>query len=90
MQRRNFLRNRYARRGEKMGPVEASITIEDLVEAAPESVRYLIDKGLPCIVCGQPAWGTLEKMAMARGRSAADIGEIVSDINALIERGVSR
>ncbi len=33
--------------------------IEDLVEAEPESVTFLMEKGIRCLRCGEPIWGTL-------------------------------
>jgi methionine synthase II (cobalamin-independent) len=74
----------FGEHGTAMEHIERTITIEDLVDAVPESVRYLIDRGLPCIVCGQPAWGTLEEMVKDKGRTDAELETIVSDINALI------
>lgn len=34
--------------------ITKDITIEDLVEEIPESVRYLSEKGIKCIACGEP------------------------------------
>ena len=61
--------------------IDKTILIEELVEGVPGIVAYLIDRGLPCIVCGQPIWGTLEEMARDKGRSEEDIDQLVNDIN---------
>lgn len=61
--------------------IDKTILIEDLVDRVPGIVAYLIDQGLPCIVCGQPIWGTLEEMARDKGRSDQEIERLVNDIN---------
>jgi len=48
-----------------------------------ESVRYLADKGIKCIACGEPIWGTLEEAARKKGFNDRDIEGFVRDLNAL-------
>ena len=45
-----------------MGRIDRGVLIEDLVDHVPGVVSYLIDKGLPCIVCRELSRGTLEEM----------------------------
>ena len=59
------------------------ITIEDLVNQKVESVRYLADKGIKCIACGEPIWGTLEQAAREKGFSDEEIAVFVRDLNQL-------
>ncbi len=33
--------------------------IEDLVTDYPDSVTFLMEKGIRCLRCGEPIWGTL-------------------------------
>ncbi|MCB2203766.1 DUF1858 domain-containing protein [bacterium] len=33
--------------------------IEDLVEKYPDAVTFLMEKGIRCLRCGEPIWGTL-------------------------------
>ncbi len=60
-------------------------TIEELIEIVPASVKYLMEKGIRCIVCGEPIWGTLEEAAQEKGFSDADIEGFVKDLNYLYE-----
>ena len=55
--------------------------IEDLVEEIPKAIDYLKDKGIRCIRCGEPIWGTLEEAAKEKGFGEEDIGKFVSEIN---------
>jgi methionine synthase II (cobalamin-independent) len=60
-------------------------TIEELIEIVPASVKYLMEKGIRCIVCGEPIWGTLEEAAKEKGFSDKDIEGFVKDLNYLYE-----
>lgn len=33
--------------------------IEDLVEAYPDAITFLMEKGIRCLRCGEPIWGSL-------------------------------
>ncbi|AEI15909.1 hypothetical protein Flexsi_2294 [Flexistipes sinusarabici DSM 4947] len=58
-------------------------TIEDLVEVKDEAVQYLKNKGIRCILCGEPIWGTIEEAAKEKGFSDEEISEIVVELNNL-------
>jgi Domain of unknown function (DUF1858). len=57
------------------------IFIEDLVSDFPDSVTYLMEKGIRCIRCGEPSWGTLESAAKEKGFNSQDIETFVNDLN---------
>jgi methionine synthase II (cobalamin-independent) len=58
-------------------------TIEDLVEKVPGAVKYLMEQGIRCIVCGEPIWGTLEEAAEEKGYGPEDIERFVRELNEL-------
>lgn len=58
-------------------------TIEDLIEDCPKSVRYLSDKGIRCIKCGEPIWGTLEEACLEKNFTQESIQNIVKELNDL-------
>jgi methionine synthase II (cobalamin-independent) len=58
-------------------------TIEDLVHLKVNAVRYLADRGIKCIACGEPIWGTLKEAAKEKGFSDKEIEDFVRDLNAL-------
>ena len=39
--------------------IDEKISIEELVDILPAAVTYLSKKGIKCIACGEPIWGTL-------------------------------
>lgn len=57
------------------------IYIEDLVADYPDAVSYLMEKGIRCIRCGEPSWGTLESAAKEKGFTDKDIELFVNDLN---------
>lgn len=63
--------------------ISKSITIEDLVEEYPFSVQYLSEKGIRCIKCGEPIWGTLEEACKEKGFENEQIEVFVKELNLL-------
>ncbi len=68
-------------------PVTKDIEIEELIDKVPAVVSYLSKKGIRCIMCGEPIWGTLEEAAKEKGFSEKDIDVFVRDINELEKQG---
>ncbi|QKG80489.1 DUF1858 domain-containing protein [Tenuifilum thalassicum] len=63
--------------------ITPEISIEELIEEMPESVKFLRDKGIICVICGEPVWGTLYDLASEKGFTDAEIDEIVNELNSL-------
>ena len=61
--------------------INKDILIEDLVQAHPQAVRFLIENHLPCVVCGEPFWGTLEELARQEGWDDMRIDDLVKRFN---------
>lgn len=66
--------------------IDKSITIEDLVQQVPKAVTYLMEKGIRCLRCGEPIWGTLESAAKEKGFNDNEIELFVAEINALANK----
>ncbi|RMD96208.1 MAG: DUF1858 domain-containing protein [Calditrichaeota bacterium] len=60
--------------------IDPDITIEELVREYPKAVRYLSRKGIKCIACGEPIWGTLREAALEKGFDEKQIEEIVAEL----------
>lgn len=63
--------------------IQKNTAIEDIVDYSAKAVRYLSHKGIKCIACGEPVWGTLEEAAKEKGFNEADIETFVWDLNAM-------
>ena len=57
--------------------ITLQITIEDLVERHPRAVTFLMEHGIRCLLCGEPAWGTLEDAMREKGVSGTDAGTLL-------------
>ena len=66
--------------------ITKDILIEELVNNYPFSVRYLMEKGIRCIMCGEPVWGTLEEAAQEKDFPEADIEDFVQEMRQLAEK----
>ncbi len=64
-----------------MDAITKQITIEQLVDQLPGAVKYLMEKGIKCIACGEPVWGTLEENAKMKGFSDEQIDVFINDLN---------
>jgi hypothetical protein len=47
--------------------IDLDIEIEDLSSDHPEAVSFLAKKGVRCIRCGEPVWGTLRELLSEKG-----------------------
>lgn len=63
--------------------ITRDISIEELVQRVPGSVRYLMEQGIKCLACGEPIWGTLESAAREKGFSPVQIDRFTEELNRL-------
>lgn len=53
--------------------------ISDVLDKFPNLVTVFIDHGLPCLVCGQPFWGTIEELAQKHNIDVAILLEKLNE-----------
>lgn len=66
-------------------PIDGSVSVEQLVGRYPEIVGWLSERGLRCVSCGEPFWGTLEELAHYKGFSQDRIDRLLQQLNELLE-----
>ena len=66
--------------------VKKETSIEELAQKFPASIKYLTEKGITCIACGEPVWGTLEEAAKGKGFDPLQINSFVRDLNKLLDQ----
>jgi len=64
--------------------INADLHVEDLVDEYPGAVGFLAERGVVCIRCGEPYWGTLRELAAAKGLGDR-IDEIVQELRRYLE-----
>ncbi|OPX18489.1 hypothetical protein BXT86_00825 [candidate division WOR-3 bacterium 4484_100] len=52
--------------------------IEDVLNGYPALTKVFIEFGLPCLVCGEPFWGTVEELAREH---KVDVTELLKKLN---------
>lgn len=63
-----------------MTTIDKNTQLEALINLIPESFRYLMEKGIRCLTCGESMWGTLEEAAKEKGFSEIEIQKLVEDL----------
>ena len=53
-------------------------TVEEIVEKYPGLVGILMERNIPCLVCGEPLWGTIEEAAR---RYDVDMDDLLRSLN---------
>ena len=64
--------------------ITADTAVEDLVEEHPKAAGFLADRGIVCIRCGEPYWGTLRDLAATKNLER-QIDEIVMELKAYLK-----
>lgn len=67
--------------------IDAKIDIEDMIDQYPGAVKWLIAHDLPCVVCGEPFWGTLAELCKQKGWDDGRIQALVEEFNAEHKEG---
>lgn len=61
--------------------ITQSTRVEDLVEQHPQAIGMFIEQGLPCVVCGEPFWGTIAELAALKNWEPAQVEKLVLELN---------
>lgn len=61
-----------------MTNIAKDTAISDVLSGYPSLVGVFISLGLPCLVCGQPFWGTVEELAQ---KHHVDVDKLVKQLN---------
>jgi hybrid cluster-associated redox disulfide protein len=62
--------------------ISSESLIEDLVKDHPATVKIFTRHKLPCIMCGEPLWGTVAENA---DRYGADLDALLKDLKKEVE-----
>ncbi len=52
--------------------------VEELLSRKPATAQVFVKLGLPCFVCGEPAWGTLTELC---ARHKRDLESVLDALN---------
>lgn len=60
--------------------ITKEILIDDLINHYPFTVKYLMENGIRCIMCGEPIWGTLEDAAKEKNFDDTSIKRFINEM----------
>ncbi len=69
-----------------MAAIDPDITIEDLVREHPKAVKFLAERGIRCIACGEPIWGTLREAAAEKGFDEEAITKLTEELSEFLDQ----
>ncbi len=58
--------------------------VEDVVARYPASVKVFMNHRFPCVVCGEPVWGTIAENAGRNNLSDSELQDLLDDLNRLV------
>jgi hypothetical protein len=64
-----------------MTRAERTTNIEELISEHPGTVRLMINHNIPCLVCGEPVWSTVEESAREAGKTEEEIDMVIEELN---------
>ena len=68
-----------------MDRITEDTTIEEILEKFPNTVKIFMDFGIPCLVCGEPLWGTIEETAK---KYNVNLEELLNKLNRTIQKNL--
>ena len=58
--------------------------IEEMLLAYPEANRFFLEKGMRCLQCGEPYWGSVESFLNEQGMDPAGMVRFIKELNAYL------
>ncbi|MBS3742052.1 MAG: DUF1858 domain-containing protein [Candidatus Cloacimonetes bacterium] len=66
--------------------VNKDIWIDELLDKYPQSQDFLSKKGIVCVMCGEPVWGTLEEQMEEKDFSEEEMDKTIKELNEFLEK----
>lgn len=63
-------------------PLPADTWMEDALRDFPHTAAFLRERGVVCVQCGEPVWGTLAEAIAEKG---LDVETLLAELNAFLE-----
>jgi hypothetical protein len=62
-------------------PITVTTPVEVVLDEHPAASSWLLERGVVCLRCGEPFWGSLGELLANKGYSSVQIEEIVGRLN---------
>ncbi len=61
--------------------VSKDMWIEEILDKFPQSQEFLSKKGIVCVMCGEPVWGTLEEQMEEKNFTWEKMNKTIQALN---------
>lgn len=62
--------------------INRQTSVEELLERYPEAAGFFTKRGIKCIACGAPVWGTLEELIS--GVEPDKVDEVLAELKTFL------
>ncbi len=59
--------------------------VEDVIQNYPQTVKVFMDFDFPCLICGEPVWGTIKENADRSGITGDKFRQMMEELNKIVE-----
>lgn len=66
--------------------IELDDLVEDVVAKHPKTVRVFMAHNFPCLVCGEPVWGTIGENAVRYGLTPQQQNVLIQALNEAVDK----
>ena len=67
-------------------PITGEEFVEDLVQEYPQAVGFLTERGIRCLMCGEPFWGRLNELTEDVGGDPERFQSILAELNEFLSK----
>ena len=68
-----------------MTSINNDTLVEDLVHAWPDGVSFFMQRGVKCIACGEPIWGSIGDLCRSKGMTDETVNEVLAEANRMMK-----
>ncbi|GAB4412227.1 MAG: hypothetical protein Kow00106_06820 [Anaerolineae bacterium] len=73
-----------------MSDITLDTPVEELVTQHPSAIGFLAERGVLCVVCGEPFWGTLGELIAQTGADVMQREALLAELIAFLREREGR
>ncbi len=68
-----------------MATIKPDDLVEDVIQKYPQTVKIFMDFDFPCLICGEPVWGTIRENADRNNITGEKFEEMMNALNKAVQ-----
>lgn len=68
-----------------MAKIKPEDLVEEVIQKYPQTVKIFMDFDFPCLICGEPVWGTIKENADRSGITGEKFEKMMEAVNKAVE-----